>query len=233
MKKVLLIPLFIFLCSIHTVKAELPENPSVQFMITSEKEVESDVLIIKMKIDKKSGTFASASSDCNKALNKTKDELKKVGIDEKDIKVYNLNSYVSSGFFSKDYVVRGYVDLKIKDLKFINNIFELIRKIDPDISIENIEYDIENKEPAKKELIDMAAKKAKRQKEWYEESFEVKLELLSLDEIPGSENEIHTYLEKNTKGKYFSEPLEEYEDIKEMPLKKMSMNILVRYKIIK
>jgi uncharacterized protein YggE len=130
-------------------------------------------------------------------------------------------------------VVRGYVDIKIKDLKFVNSVFELIRKTDSDILIENIEYDVENEEPAKKELIELASKKAKKQKEWYEQSFEVKLELLSLEEIPNKENEVHTYLEKNSKSKYFSEPLEEYEEIKEMPLKKMIINISVRYKSIK
>lgn len=233
MKKVLIILLFAFQCSINMTKAEIQENPSARFIITAEKEVESDVLIIKLEIDKKAGDFTAASSDCNKTLNMIRTELKNIGIDEKDIKVYNLNSYVSGGFFSKDYVVRGYVDLKIKDLKFVNAVFVLVKKIDPNIKIENIEYDIENKEPAKKELIEIASKKAKQQKEWYEQSFEVKLELLSLDEIPPEEKEVHTYLEKNTKSKYFSEPLEEYEDIKEMPVKRMVLNISVRYKIIK
>lgn len=233
MRKILYILLSICFCSVSMSKAQIQENPGAQFVITAEKEVESDVLIVKFKIDKKAGAFATASSDCNKALNKIKDELKKIGIDENDIKSYNLNSYVSGGFFSKDYVVRGYVDLKIRDLKFIKKVFELAREIDSDISIENIEYDIENKEPAKKDLIELASKKAKKQKEWYEQAFEVKLELLSLDEIPNAEKEVHTYLEKNTKSKYFSEPLEEYEDIKEMPVKKMIINISVRYKIIK
>ncbi len=231
--------IIIFFLLFFFISVYAENNPSlISFETIVEKEVEADIAVIKIQVEKKDRNFSTASSECGKVLNLIKEKMKKAGVDEKDIVIRNFKGYPDFNFFGKEYSVTGYIDIKVRDKNNIMIIFQGISDItDPQIRVNSIEYIIEDPDKLKNNMVREASKKILEKKIIYEESFFIKLQLYSLNEV-SSDIGFNTPVMRNfSVGKSsIPEPSAEYiapDNLISFPVKKVYLRLFVNFEIIK
>lgn len=157
------------------------ENPWVTFQVQVFKEVSADVLKLNLSIEKKAGTYAAAASDCNRVLNRIREDLLKAGFPEKGLKQGRVNSLLNQSFFGKEYRVSGSFSIELQDFSLVGKLGDVLSKIDQDIKIGSMSYELQDKNAMEKTLMKAAGEEARFKKGLYEDSFGVKLEIFSIE----------------------------------------------------
>jgi len=210
--------LFIGLVIFFVTSLRAQENvfPFVQFQVTREKEVEADVAIIRVGIKKKDKNFSVASKENLKILHRLIEVLKQYGIKEQDIVQRKWGNFPDPSIWGREYVICTYLDIKIRDKDKFYPVIKIVSEADPQITINSIDFDCDNKDSIYRELFKSAIENLKEKEKLYENAFTVQLKLFSLEE---------NFLPIN-----FSSEISQVQ--KENPVIKMRLILNARYRIM-
>ncbi len=159
-----------------------PGLPHVSFIVEADRLVEADRMDLKLKIEKTGGNYEEAETSLRQVLSRLAAALKKEGLGERDVIIRNLVNREKAGLFSKDYSLTGRVDVRLTAKHRMARIYQVIREADPAFAVEEITYDLSNREALRHELIREASAKLLRQKALYEKIYTLPLKVHSIEE---------------------------------------------------
>lgn len=219
--------LFMLLGSIQAQEAD--EIPGITFTVTAEQEVEADILIVSIGIEKKDKNFKNGSVELSKVVDRLTVAVKKVGIPVEDIITDKLSSIPDTNWWNgKEYLIRMNMNVKIHNKELIPDLFSVVGSIDPSVTVEGFDYEYSTMDQVKLDLIKLASTKAEAYKIAYEKNFGVKLSLYTInanDDI----NEIGRKY-RNAMG-VMKESSASYDDqqFTKLPVKKVRMTFFCKY----
>lgn len=128
-----------------------------------------DILTISFGVTKNAGTVADAQNQTNTVINSILENLKSLGVSDKDLKTTNYSispNYTFEGTQKiSGYTVTQNIDLKIKDIKNTNKTIDTITASGGNL-VGQVQFGFDDKtkekleEQARKEAVDNARKKA-------------------------------------------------------------------------
>lgn len=128
-----------------------------------------DLVTISFGVTKSSSTVSDAQNQTNKAINSILENLKNLGVSEKDLKTtnYSINPNYSFEGVAKisGYTVAQNIELKIKDIKKTNDAIDTITARGGNL-VEQVRFGFDDKikakleDKARKEAVDNAKEKA-------------------------------------------------------------------------
>ncbi|KKP48032.1 MAG: hypothetical protein UR39_C0002G0135 [Candidatus Woesebacteria bacterium GW2011_GWA1_33_30] len=182
-------------------------GPSIPFSVLSQQKgepltvtetgkvaVTPDIAKVTIGIEEQGPTLKQVQNNVNTKSKKLTDELKKLGIDEKNIKTINYNVYPEFDYQNSSYKINGYrvsvsYEIKITDFEVVNEVLTVATSIGANI-IGNISFEVNDK--TKEELTskarDEAVEKAKTKAEGLAKSAGITLgKIINVSESGGFE----------------------------------------------
>lgn len=159
---------------------------SVEFTVRVEKEVEADLAVVKLTLNREESTLSQATESCAKAVGNVKAALKKAGVDTGAVRTRVVSSLPRFGFFSgkvKSYRVEGQVEARIKDIKRLPDILSSLNGLDKDLVIQDLSFKCADEDSLRAVLVKEAAPRAEVLKKAYENAFIVKLFLFRIQDF--------------------------------------------------
>jgi len=159
----LVFPLPFSINNVSTIKNEA-------FSVTGEGKVvvKPDIAYVNIGIQAKSNSVKSVQNQINSTINQVSSSLKRLGIDEKDIKTlnYNINpiyDWTSGHQYLSGYNANTTLEVKVRNLDKINEVIDQSTASGAN-EISNINFEVEDKtaaeEEARKDAVAEAKKKA-------------------------------------------------------------------------
>jgi uncharacterized protein len=121
-----------------------------------------DTALINLGVNKTGATVESAQQEVNKIINQITDEIKRLGVPEKDIKTTNYNvtpnyDYRDGSQRANGYIVNANIEVRIKQIDRANNAIDAATRLGAN-QVGSIQFVLDDEE--KKKLEDQARKEA-------------------------------------------------------------------------
>ena len=239
MKYLVKVTLIIFLiCSFQKLFGA-NDSAVVEFEISAEKNYQADKLILKLSIEFENRHFSVASEKCNIMINDLKSRLDSLILKSKiEFNIHNYNSFPVSTFYKDYYQVNAIIDLVVKDKEALGIVLEIIKNFE-EIKIKSVDFIYKENNDIQNELIKEIALMAEKKVKLYEESFHIKLELLSIKDEFHHNNQFRVvdvgnqYTGGFSVRGYNNSSKSSFEALNLYPEQKFNYTLYFKYKIIK
>lgn len=156
-----------FPLSIHQVTT----TKSDTFMVSGEGKVTviPDIAVVTVGVQSQGTTVQQTQEDLNKKMNAVKDAIKKLGIDDKDIKTANYSIYPSYDYRVRPQKITGYnassnLVIKVRKIDSANSVIDAATAQGAN-SVGGVSFDVDDKTKAENEARVQAVSEAKKKAE--------------------------------------------------------------------
>lgn len=181
----------------------------VDIKVKSEKTIKADEALVHFVISSKEDTLKEALEENKNILSTLKKKLKALGITGEAIGSKAYSTLPSYSFYSKkptSYKASKQISLKVKSEAELIQVLSVM-ELHENCRFLNVEYKYSKIDETRQELLEENLQKAKKRKELYEKSLEVKLKVHSFVNNPVTQAGLYMKLDNvgyTEKGKYNS-----------------------------
>jgi uncharacterized protein len=151
---------------------KIKKEPKYNIVVSDTGEVYAppDLAIVDLAVINESQTVADATAENSDKMNKITDEMKSLGIEEKDLKTVSFNIYPLYDYVKGERIFRGYqvtqsLEVKIRNLDNISQVLQKATDAGAN-DVGNLQFTIDNqddlKNQARQQAIDRAKGKAEQ-----------------------------------------------------------------------